>query len=108
MAAVERWEYRRVYVSWNDTLGDWVCRFTDREDIQGFDQVLNYFGQYGWELVTVEPQMWEALNYAEHNMGQVPRVGMAPCTCTEPPGGQLVGTIVFSGGADRTSIQSVL
>ena len=44
----------------------------DREDIQGFDQVLNYFGQYGWELVSVEPQMWEALNYAEHNMGQVP------------------------------------
>jgi hypothetical protein len=105
LAAVERWEYRRVYVSWNDALGDWVCRFTDRDDIQGFDQVLNYFGQYGWELVTVEPQMWEALNYAEHNMGQVPPGESWSLQMYRTTGWAVGGYNCFSGGAHRTSIK---
>jgi hypothetical protein len=47
LVAAERCEYRRIFVTWRDFDRDWIARFTDMPDIQGFDQFLNYCGQLG-------------------------------------------------------------
>jgi hypothetical protein len=63
-----------------------LCRSSDRDDtsdvdIKGLDQVLNHFGQTGWELVSVQPYEWntpsDSYDYRGravewHTLGQSP------------------------------------
>jgi hypothetical protein len=59
LAVAMRWEHRMVSVIWDKTKGDWVARFS-AGDIQGFGNALNFLGQSGWELVSVQPYEWRA------------------------------------------------
>ena len=58
LASVESWEYRKVTVRLSEDTGDWYASFTDMDTIHGFAQILNYYGQLGFELVAAEPQSW--------------------------------------------------
>jgi hypothetical protein len=58
--AAQRWEYRRIGVDLDGD--DWVARYSDGDDTRGFDNVLNEWGQRGWELVNVVPWRWDTPN----------------------------------------------
>ena len=54
-----RWEYRVVPVRWDDKAQNWVGLVkksppaTGTERLIGFEEVLEYYGAAGWELVSV-------------------------------------------------------
>jgi hypothetical protein len=59
------WDYYAAYIAWNEKSHQWEVTESE-EDIlpQGLhvqrrlSEVLNAFGQAGWELITVNPEYW--------------------------------------------------
>jgi len=64
-----KWEYHSVDLVLSDSYAktvennnnneeaareDWVCVFPD-EILKGFDNIVNFFGSQGWELISVTP-----------------------------------------------------
>ncbi len=77
---MDKWEYHTTYIEWKanelrDSRGKkysaWVVEFTDGSHIEGMDNILNYFGGNGWELVSV---------VTEHSVGTTAYQGGADTT----------------------------
>lgn len=58
---MNQWEYRVLPVRWDDGKSDWVGHIhrappeTGIEQVVGWDAVLEHYGAFGWELVSVMP-----------------------------------------------------
>ena len=58
---MNQWEYRVVPVRWSDKAGEWVGHVqktppkTGIEQIVGWEAILESYGAFGWELVSVMP-----------------------------------------------------
>lgn len=50
------WEHRTVTIGRID--GEWRVSLGQGEAISGLQDVLDYYGSRGWELVSVQPQAW--------------------------------------------------
>jgi hypothetical protein len=59
LAAGETWDYAWIAATWDEDARDWVCRLSDTETLWGLVQILDYYGQNGWELVNMVPQTWD-------------------------------------------------
>lgn len=61
---MEKWVYREItfllreqkeglaYYSWTDR---------DGSEIKGIDETLDFWGQWGWELVSIFPMYWDTI-----------------------------------------------
>lgn len=66
-----QWEYLVIRFSW-EKLRDkktrkeywnWVSHFSDHDDIEGQGPILNFFGDAGWELVSIVPAEMKATEF---------------------------------------------
>jgi hypothetical protein len=55
---MDKWEYQTIVISWGKDSKDWV-----ENHIVGFSNILNHYGEQGWELVNLVSRDWNSASY---------------------------------------------
>jgi len=60
---MDKWEYLTAPISWDKDKKNWVTTTIDKTVILGFSNILNHYGEQGWELVNLVGAAWNSASF---------------------------------------------
>lgn len=61
---MDKWEYLTYYIKYDAIKHkNWILEFTDAPPITGLNNILDKYGEQGWELVNLVPEYLDALQW---------------------------------------------